>query len=156
MIIRQATVEDAAAIMVLHERSVRGLCSADYTPEQLDLWLGSITLEKHQKRLKLHKSFIAEIDSKTIGYVRWNPETNELCSIFVDPGFVRRGIGTKLMMTESRDALSYGVRVLWLDASLTAVPFYIADGWDIVEKGMHGPLECVRMTKTIHHDCASS
>ncbi|MCP4425155.1 MAG: GNAT family N-acetyltransferase [Chloroflexi bacterium] len=149
MIFRKAEVADALEIMKLHKCSVLGLCSVDYTPEQLKEWLKSSTLEKYQKRLELHRAFIAEKDGRTVGYVRWNPATNELCSIFVDPNHVRQGIATKLMKMAYEDAASHGVTDMWLDASLTAVPFYEVEGWEHVEERMHGALACIRMVKRV-------
>ena len=147
--IRDAKIDDALAIMELHERSVLELCRADYSREQLEGWVKHSTLEKYQKRLEIHRSFVAEIDGKMVGYVRWNPATNELCSIFVDPDHVRQGVATKLMKIAYKDVISRGVKELWLDASLTAVPFYETQGWEYVEQRMHGPLECVRMIKNL-------
>ena len=149
MKIREAKVDDALAIMQLHGRSIMELCREDYTQEQLEGWVKSHGLEKYQKRLEIHRSFVAEMDGEIIGYVRWNPATNELCSIFVDPNHARQGIGTKLMKVAYEDILSAGVTELWLDATLTAVPFYEAEGWKYIEQRMHGPLECVRMTKEL-------
>lgn len=149
IVIRKAEVDDADEIMKLHERSVLGLCQNDYSPEQLQGWVQSSTLEKYQQRLRLHSSWIAEIDSQTVGYVRWNQATNELCSIFVDPQHARQGIATKLMCLAYEDATKSGVKEMWLDASLTAVPFYKAQGWEFIKKMTHGPLECVRMRKQL-------
>lgn len=147
MIIRKATFDDASDLIGLHTRSVLELCRYDYTPDQLQDWVSHSTLEKYQLRLESHPSYIAELDGKMIGYVRWNPETNELCSIFVDPEYVRQGVATALMDVAYQDAKSQGVEDLWLFASLTAVPFYQATGWETVESGMRGVLECVKMTK---------
>jgi len=149
MIIRESTVADAQEMKNLHERSVLELCSADYSPEQLEEWVNSSPLAKYQSRLVHHRSFIAEIGGIMVGYARWNPATNELCSIFVHPEHVRQGIATELMQIAYEDAQSFAVKELWLDASLTAVPFYEAEGWNTVGHEMHGPLECVRMTKAL-------
>ena len=146
MEIRKASVDDAYDIWKLHERSVLGLCGDDYTPEQLQGWVEHSTLEKYEQRLAKHRSYVAELDGNMIGYVRWNPETNELCSIFVDPDHARQGVATKLMEIAYEDAKSHGVKEMWLDASLTAVPFYEVLGWTWVEGKRHGPLECIRMT----------
>jgi putative acetyltransferase len=149
MIIRKATIDDAQVILRLHTRSVLLLCRADYTPEQLDGWVGRNTLERYQIRLKKHRAYIAEQKGNVAGYVRWNPATNELCSIFVDPDYVRQGVGTNLMAKACEDAISRGVEAFWLDASLTAVPFYKAIGWTYVEPIAHGSLPGVRMTKQL-------
>jgi len=149
MIIREAAVDDALSMMKLHERSVLELCREHYTLEQLKDWLCQSTVEKYQVRLERHRSYVAEHDGQMIAYVRWNPETNELCSIFVDPDFVRQGLATELMEIAYEDAISHGVKDLWLDASLSAVPFYEAIGWNYVELSSHGPLEGVRMAKKL-------
>ena len=149
MIIRKANVNDAQAIMELHEHSVLELCRNDYSPDQLQGWVKASTLEKYQLRLEKHRSYIAELDGKVIGYVRWFPEIKELCSIFVHPEHIRQGLATELMDIAEQDAISQGINELWLDASLTAVPFYQALGWRFVERKTHGPLECVRMTKQL-------
>ena len=70
---------------------------------------------------------------------------DELCSICVEPEFARQGIATKLMEVAYKDAKKQNVETLWLDASLTAVPFYQALGWDYVVLSTDGPLDIVRM-----------
>ena len=147
MNIRKAAFADAPDFIRLHTRSVLELCRNDYSSEQLQYWVSHSTLEKYQLRLKRHPSYIAERDGKMIGYVCWNPETNELCSIFVDPEYVRQGVATALMEVAYQDAISKGVKDLWLFASLTAVPFYQAIGWHCEERKMRGELECVKMSK---------
>ncbi|MCA9917247.1 MAG: GNAT family N-acetyltransferase [Anaerolineales bacterium] len=152
MEIRAATLADAEAIWQLHNRSILALCVADYSQEKLADWVGHSTLARQQERLQKHRVFVAEQDSQLIGFVRWNPATNELCSLFVDPDFVRRGVASMLMETAREDALACGVTKFWLDASLTAVPFYQATGWQPSKQMMHGELACVRMTKQLMAD----
>lgn len=149
MNIREANIEDAADLIKLHTRSVLALCRDDYPLDKLQYWVSNSTLGKYQERLRKHVAFIAECDNRIIGYVRWNPETNELCSIFVDPEYVRQGVATALMQVVIQDAKSKGVEEMWLYASLTAVPFYQAIGWQHQERSMRGLLECVRMTNQI-------
>ena len=149
MKIWEAKVEDAQAIMALHERSVLALCQGDYTLEQLEDWVSLGTLKVYQLRLENHRAWVALAGESIVGYVRWNPMSNELCSVYVDPDHTRRGIATKLMSIACEDAAAQGVGDMWLDASLTAVLFYKTLGWQFVENRMHGSLACVRMTKRI-------
>ena len=149
MIIRKAEVEDAQTLKALHDRSAMALCRQDYTAEQLEEWVKFSTVERYQERLKKHRTFMAEIDGKGVGFVRWNPATNELCSLFVDPNHIRQGIATQLMKRAYQDVISKGVEELWLYSSLTAVPFYEKDGWIFVEQTRRGSLECVRMEKSV-------
>lgn len=114
MKIREANVDEAQAIKELHDRSALALCRNEYTTEQLEEWVKSSTVEKYRRRLEKHRTFVAEKDDIMVGFVRWNPETNELCSIFVDPDYARQGIATELMNRAYEDAVSKGVDKLWL------------------------------------------
>jgi putative acetyltransferase len=149
MIIREANVDDAQTLKELHNRSVLALCSKDYSAEQLEDWVKFSTVERYQERLKFHRTFVGEIEGLMVGFVRWNPATNELCSIFVDPDHTRRGIGTRLMKKAYEDALAMGVEKMWLYASLTAVPFYKAESWNYLELTKRGSLACIRMEKSL-------
>ena len=149
MEIRLARIEDAKAIKALHDRAALELCQHDYTLEQLDEWVKYSSVEIYQKRLEIHRTFVGEIDDRMVGFVRWNPETNELCSIFVDPDYARQGIATQLMERVYEDVLTTGVNQLWLYASLTAVPFYEAQGWKKLERTKRGNLECIKMEKDL-------
>jgi GNAT superfamily N-acetyltransferase len=150
VLIRTARIDEAQQIKDLHDRAIQELCREKYTPEEIQLWINRANAEKYQHRIKNHRCFVAELDMKIIGQVRWNPESNELCSIFVDPEHARQGITTTLMRKAYDDMINFGVEESWLDASLTAVPFYLAEGWQYIEKLTDGPLECVRMVKQLN------
>lgn len=149
MIIRKADVDDVPTLKELHDRAVMELCRADYTIDQLESWVNKSPLEKYYWRLETQRIFIAEDAGRTLGFVRWYPKTNELCSICVEPEFARRGIGTSLMEHACQDARDHNVETFWLDASLTAVPFYQALDWQYVELSTDGPLDSVRMVKLL-------
>jgi N-acetylglutamate synthase-like GNAT family acetyltransferase len=151
-LIRVARIDEAQQIKDLHDHAIQELCSGDYTSDQIQEWINRANVKKYQHRIKKHRCFVAELDGKIIGQVRWNPKTNELCSIFVDPKYTRQGMATILMRKAYDDMIKYGVEESWLDASLTAVPFYLAEGWQYIEKKTDGPLECVRMIMRINID----
>ncbi|MBF2004206.1 MAG: hypothetical protein IGS49_01680 [Chlorogloeopsis fritschii C42_A2020_084] len=46
--IRPATLEDAAAICHVHLTSVRVLCARDYTPKEIEAWIGDRSLENYR------------------------------------------------------------------------------------------------------------
>lgn len=155
MNIRDATPDDAESIWDIHVRSVRELCSADYTPSQIQAWAGHRTVEDYRERIKSGPFYVAEIDGKLVGYARFRPSTNELCSIFVDPDHARQGIGTALLREVCEGGVRRGLTHFWLDASLTAVPFYESGGFVREQDTVHAfsgvDLECVRMTRRLGH-----
>ncbi|KAA3663841.1 MAG: GNAT family N-acetyltransferase [Chloroflexi bacterium] len=133
MIIRAATIEDAPAIFDIHCRSIRTLCAPDYTPEQVEAWVGGKTIENYIPRIKRDPTFVALINHKTVGFVRFYVPTSELASIFIDPNFARQGIGTTLMARAIDEAKQLDLTHFWLDGSITAVSFYKSLGF-IAEK----------------------
>lgn len=149
MMIRKAVFADVVVLKELHDRAVLELCRNDYAPEQLQGWIDRSPLEKYYWRLETQRIFVAEKAGRMLGYVRWYPETNELCSICVEPEYARQGIGATLMEYACQDARDRGVGKLWLDASLTAVPFYLSLGWEKGAASTEGPLESLRMTKEL-------
>ena len=104
MIIREAIIDDVWTMKELHDRAVMELCQNGYTLQQLEDWINKSPIEKYYWRLETQRIFIAEQDGKMIGYVRWYPETNELCSICVEPEYARQGIGSRLIMYACEDA----------------------------------------------------
>lgn len=146
MKIRKAVLEDVRFLKEIHDRAVLELCSQDYTREQLQSWIARSPPEKYYWRLETQRIFLAAEGERILGFVRWYPDTNELCSICVEPEFARQGIGTALMEYACQDARDHGVDLLWLDASLTAVPFYVSLGWEKGAAFAEGPLESIRMT----------
>ena len=96
MIIRDAIIDDVLIMKEHHDRAIMKLCRNDYTLQQLERWINKSPLEKYCWRLETQRIFIAEQDGRMLGYVRWYPETNELCSICVETKFARQGIGPSL------------------------------------------------------------
>src|SRR4051812_13209793 len=100
MTIRLATPDDADALCDLHIRSIRVLCAADYTPEQIEAWCRPKAPEKY--RLAMTEGgetmFVAvdEVGSLA-GFSSFKGD--ELYAIYVAPDSVRRGIGRRLLET---------------------------------------------------------
>ena len=129
LVIRLAVADDATPIIDIHSRAVQELCSSDYTAEQIDAWIGKRTPEDMALRIAKHPFFVADRNGKLTGYATYSVNSSELLSIYVDPDFARQGVASTLMNELLADARSKGLTTLWLDASLTAVPFYEAVGF---------------------------
>jgi len=151
--VRNATSDDAVQIVDIHSRSVRELCSGDYTTKQINAWIGKRTPEDMALRIARHPFFVVDWDGKLTGYATYNVNSNELLSIYVNPDFARQGVASALMNELLEDARSKGLTTLWLDASLTAVPFYETVGFMRTIETIHAftgvPLECVRMEMSL-------
>jgi putative acetyltransferase len=151
MIIRKATIDDIQAILKIHTRSVESLCAHDYAPNQIQAWVRNKNPENYVEVIQRDPTYVAEITGAIVGFIRFRPSTNELSSIFVDPDFIRMGIASSLFKKACDEAKRLDMKVFWLDASLTAVPFYNAMGFHNQGTTTHKfsgvDLKCVRMHK---------
>ena len=74
---------------------------------------------------------------------------DQVHAVFVHPARQGRGIGTRLMEAVESEARARGERELILYASLSAVPFYEANGWRTVRVHRDGGARLVVMTKAL-------
>jgi GNAT superfamily N-acetyltransferase len=136
--VRPATAADADAILRVHHDSVRILCSADYAPEQIAAWIGQEDdPDWLAKRIAMPGSqiVVAELYGSVAGFAeRWEDQVG---AVYVHPFQTRRGVGSMMLTELERSALSEGFVMLYVDASVTAEPFYLAEGFDIVSRGTH-------------------
>jgi putative acetyltransferase len=124
VLIRKAVIEDASRFLEIHNASIREICASDYSPDQIEAWATFRTAEDFRYRITKDVSYVAEVDGNVVGYVRFSPRTNELCSLHVHPSHARLGIGTALIRHAISDARRRKMSHFWLHSSLTAVPFY--------------------------------
>src|SRR4051812_18999769 len=98
--VRRATAADADVILRVHHDSVRILCSADYSPEQIAAWIAQAD-NPHwlQTRIAMphYDVFVAELYGAVVGFAeRYEAE---VCAVYVHPFHTRRGLAMK-MLTE--------------------------------------------------------
>jgi len=110
--------------------SIETLCAHDYNASQLQTLIES----KKQDRRWNELIFVAETESQIVGFSALSLIDPTLNGIFVHPAFIRQGIATKLLAALENEALKTRIRCLWVSASLNAVAFYQARGYQIVRK----------------------
>lgn len=154
MLIRKAVESDAGRIWELHAESIRHFCSAAYTPEQIDEWVGALALERYFAAMKALEFVVADEGNEVQGFCILNLQTGELHAIYLSPAATGRGLGRKLMTWAEKMAHQHGWKELVLQATLNAVPFYEKCGF-LIECTTNQPLPsgmsraCVRMRKTL-------
>jgi putative acetyltransferase len=156
--IRQATLCDAEAICAVHVASIRGLCAADYTAQQIDGWAGAKHPERYRRAMaEGERMFVAEVPSGEAGNVvvgLAGVHGNEVRAVYVHPDHVGRGVGGALLGALEEQARSDGFETLVLHSTLNARAFYLKhayrdEGETVFElrPGLHLP--CVKMTKAL-------
>jgi putative acetyltransferase len=135
--IRAARPEDAPAIRVVHESSIRGLGPAGYTAAEVESWVGVLTVEKYVEAMMLgDEAFIvaeaapADGGDGVIAFCSW--ARDEVKGLYVRPGWARRGVGTALLRLAEAAIVGAGHRTIRIGATLVGRPFYESRGFVVL------------------------
>jgi len=154
MLIRRATQADRDGIYYVHVTAVRVTCATHYAPHEIDGWVGTKRNESYVVPIDNCDVFVAIEHDHVVGFSNLNPATYEVEAVYVDPPYLRRGIGAALLKEAEVSAWSRGLRDLRLAASLNAVPFYESCGYLAHAEAMYRlnsgiSVRCVPMTKRL-------
>lgn len=130
--IRKATEADAVRIHELHIESVRKLCNAVYSPEIIDGWLKNRRPEGYIPGIWRGEMYVAELDGKIIGFGHAVP--GEIVATFVDPAYVRQGVGTVLMKYGLKKANVKAPGTIRIESTLNARKFYETFGFKVTQE----------------------
>lgn len=150
--VRKAQPEDAEAICHVHFASVRTLCVNDYTPEQIEAWVGNLTPEGHRNAIEKKSEIMFVADKKGIITGFYSLFDNEVRAVYVHPDYVHQGVGKLLLEAVEKEAVYQHIEKLQLSASTNAQSFYQACGYKVVEHSFHTlrsgvQIPCVYMEK---------
>lgn len=129
--IRPYVPADCPGLSRLFYRTVHTVCAADYSQAQLDAWAtGTVDLTAWNASFLAHRTLVAELDGEIIGFADMD-NTGYLDRIYVHAEHQRRGVATALC-----DALegASGASVFTTHASITAKPFFLRRGYDVVKR----------------------
>lgn len=172
--LRKAELSDIPAIEALIDASVRGLATTDYTPDQIDAALRT-AFSVDTQLIDDGTYFVVERDGQLAACGGWSyrktlcggshhavrdaapmdpaVEAAKIRAIFVHPNWARQGFGRLLLRAAEEAAMAAGFHRFEMGATLTGVPLYLREGYQIVER-IEIPLErglllpVVRMEKT--------
>lgn len=149
---RTATRADIAPMWDLRTRAVRQSCASHYPADVIATWSASPAPAGYTALIDQGGAVLALENGQLLGYAIANLETGEIDAVFVDPAAAGRGLGKQLLGACEDLATARGFGVLFVYASLNAVPFYQAAGFRFVrdERYAHPSgisLACVYMEK---------
>lgn len=149
IVLRRARPDDIPAIDAMHFLSVQALGAADYTPAEIEAFLGH--LGTYDPTLIDDGTYLVlDHDGRVVGSGGWSqrlphaelpeaaagdgvekvrpfslsPYSAKIRSIFVHPKYARLGLGTRLVHHAESEAVAAGHRLLELWATLTGLPLY--------------------------------
>ena len=134
--IRQAQPDDVIQQLRIQIDALRTLCRQDYTPEQIEGLIERNIRYSSRGGCQSELSLVAEADGVIVGYSALLGR--RISAVYVHPQFVRQGIGSRLLAGLEQIAVTHNIRTLRVAASLTAQPFYRANGYQVLGESYLG------------------
>jgi putative acetyltransferase len=128
----------------------------------IDAWAGALEERRYQRFRQVigdgqEIMYVAEHQSKIVGFGSVIPANNELRAVYVDAHWVRCGVGSAILRQLEATARERGCPFLKLESSLNAREFYLAHGYVELARANHGvaddyEMACIVMRKRITDD----
>jgi len=153
--IRRASAADIPAIWDIRTRAIIQTCSSHYAPALIDAWVRNPMPGGFSSFVETEPFFVASVGQSLVGFAALKRASSEIDAVFVCPTFTRHGLGMRLLSHLESVATALGLYRLKLDASLNAVPFYQAAGYEVGHGGVHVAqsglqIPCMHMEKRLH------
>ena len=129
--VRNFRAGEEPALRALFHAAVHRLAAQDYTPEQLAAWAPlQHDAAQWAERIRANQPFIAQTQDGggIAGFADLQP-TGYIDMFFVAPAFAGQGVARALMAHIHAQAAARGIARLHADVSLTAEPFFAAQGF---------------------------
>jgi putative acetyltransferase len=158
--VRRAALTDVEGIAAAHLDSIRTIGAQYYTAAIVSDWGARITGDLYLNAMARGEAFFIAVGelgdkSEVLGFSSHRADGKEhRTAIYVRGNAARLGIGSALSRSAEAAAISSGATSIHVDASLAAVEFYKANGFDEVGRGEHRlwsgrGMACVFMRKTL-------
>ena len=130
--IKRATSVDLDDILSLFENTIEHCCQDDYNTEQIKAWQSSKNKkDKWLNRINSEHFYIAQQNGQIIGFASLAP-IDHIDMMYVHKDFQKLGIASKLLSHLTTIAKYNHVKTLSSFASKTALPFFMAKGFEII------------------------
>jgi GNAT superfamily N-acetyltransferase len=139
--IRRATEADAAAIAEAHIDSIRALGPRFYSADVVAAWGEGLTPDLYANAMRGGEAFFiatGTLDGEhvVLGFATHRvDDEQDGTSVYVRGRAARHGIGTALLRRAEEHARLQGATSIAIQASLTGVEFYRANGFDELGRG---------------------
>jgi GNAT superfamily N-acetyltransferase len=136
----------------MHVESIRVVCSADYSPQQIEAWAGPKRPQDYiDYMLQGVAMFVAESGGEIVAFA--SLAGDEVKAVYVSPRTQRMGIGRALLATLEREAIHRGITTIKLESTITAQGFYESQGFAQIAPTVHRmcgvDVPCIAMIKEL-------
>ncbi|HEV8388826.1 MAG TPA: GNAT family N-acetyltransferase [Dongiaceae bacterium] len=135
--IRLARDKDCAAIARLRRHTIRHVNSRDYSAEVIRGWAARVSAASLRASTDRCKRWVAFDLGRIVGFCEHTFD-GELSRIYVHKDYLGKGLGSRLLGFAEASLRKLGCERIWLDATVTAKDFYLANGYEVVRKASYG------------------
>ena len=136
--VRSATQADCDEIYRVHVAAVRGLPADAPGKDGIERWLTTREPAVYAKDMETQTVVVAEEDGEIRGWGALSASKEEITNVFVHPRHHRSGIGTAIIRALEDAARAAGLENVQLQATGTAIDFYLATGYASDRPVRHG------------------
>jgi len=134
VLIRKYIESDFAEILSLFYHTVHEVNVRDYSPEQIAVWAPeNPDQNRWRDSLSSKMTYVAEANSKVVGFGELET-SGHIDRFYIHKNFIRQGVGSALYKTIENQAKSLSVERLFLEASITAKPFFASQGFNVIKE----------------------
>lgn len=132
MILRSFQPSDAPVLLALFRETVRRINARDYNPEQIQAWASEeIDPSVWEERFRDRFAIVAEEGDVIAGFTELESD-GHIDRFFVSAEHQGMGVGRGLMDRIVAEARGRGLPRLYLEASITARPFFERQGFAVL------------------------
>ena len=134
LIIQNYTQDKAIEVADLFHHTVHAIDESIYTQQQKEAWASTPpNYERWKTRLDKKKPFLAIIDGQIAGFIELDSDGHIDCT-YTHPRFQGRGVASALYQYILSIAKRKRLARLYVEVSLTALPFFEKRGFKILKK----------------------
>jgi putative acetyltransferase len=157
--VRRANADDVDLIAAVHVESIVTLGASAYSEEIVREWGAPRTGDRYRAAIDGGARFFVAVGAASeqgiVGFSSYRFERGQHRTVvYVAGRAARQGVGSALLRAAEEEALANGADDVHLDASLGAVEFYRANGFEELGRGEHTlrsgmTMPCVFMKKSL-------
>lgn len=123
---------DAPALLALFRDTIRRVNRRDYNPEQIAAWASDeIDPAAWAGRFAGRFVVVAQEDDRPVGFAELEAD-GHIDRVYVSADHVGKGVGKLLLAAVLDEAERRGLTRLFVEASITARPFFAAAGFTVI------------------------
>ncbi len=127
--VRAAREADCEAIYRVHVAAIRALPGGTQGKAGIEKWLAGRRPSGYARTMDDESFVVADAGDDIIGWGALSVPKQEITNVFVAPAHHRRRVGTAIIARLENLARAAGIDVVQLQATGTAIEFYLANGY---------------------------